>query len=117
MKDAKPLLIALPTAGLANLGRLAIVVFLAAGLAVGCHKNNQEVVAVDEGIVPSDPQVAANLANLSGALRRAMHQHRLTDNFDEFVAVANVDVPSPPPGLKYAINKRWKVILVDANAK
>jgi hypothetical protein len=117
MRAAKPLLITPTCHGLANLGRLGVVFFVALVVVVGCQKNEQVVVAADEGIVPTDPQVVENLANLSGTLRRTMHQHRLTGKFDEFVAAANVEAPPPPPGQKYAISKKWKVILVDASAK
>lgn len=87
-------------------------------LAGGCHKPiPAEVVDVQEGITPTDPQVTANLAELSGLLRRSMHQHRMTGTFENFVEVTKADVPPPPAGEKYAISKRWKVILVEANAK
>jgi len=91
---------------------------MAVALAVGCHKNNTQAgIVSQEGIVPSDPQVASNLVNLTGTLRRCMNQHRLTGDFDEFVSACSVNVPPPPAGQKYAINKMWHVILVDANAK
>jgi hypothetical protein len=91
---------------------------MAVALAAGCHKNNaQTPLASEQGIVPTDPVVASNLVNLTGLLRRTLPRHRLTGNFDEFVAAAGVEVPPPPPGQKYAINKMWHVILVDANAK
>ena len=112
VRDLKPLKNQLPSGGLTNLGCLALVACLAVGLAGGCHKTGGG--ASDEGIAPSDPQVAANLANLSRELRRAMPRTRLSTNFDEFVAFAHLDVPPPPPGQKYAISKKWKVILVEA---
>jgi hypothetical protein len=114
----KPLTMKLTSAGLTNLCRLAVVACMAVALAVGCHKDSaQAVVASDQGIVPKDPQVVSNLVILNHELRQAMHQHRLTGNFDEFVAAAGVEVPPPPAGQKYSINKNWHIILVDANAK
>ncbi len=121
MMDMKPLITKLPAGALTNLCRLAVVAFvacMAVTLTAGCHKNNPPpAVTAEQGIVPSDPQVVTNLANLTRELRRTMHQHRLTGNFDEFVAAAGVEVPPPPAGQKYAISKLWHVILVDANAK
>jgi hypothetical protein len=97
--------------GLTNPGRVAVVAFLAVALAGGCHKTGG---VSDEGIVPSDPEVAANLVNLSRELRRALPSLNKSTNFEDFVAVSHVEVTPPPPGQKYAISKRWKVILVDA---
>jgi len=97
---------------LKRVGRLAFVACLAVALAGGCHKKGGGV--SEEGLAPPDDQVAANLANLSRELRRAMPHYHLTKNFDEFVALTHLDVPPPPPGEKYAINLRWKVILVEA---
>jgi len=115
VRDLEPLKIQLPAGGLTKLGRLVVIACLAAGLAGGCHKKGGG--AAEEGIVPADPQVAANLANLSRELRRTLPHTHLSGNFEEFVAISHVDVPPPPPGQKYAISKKWKVILVDANAK
>jgi hypothetical protein len=113
VRDMKPSRIQLPAGGLTKLGRLAVVVAcLAVALAGGCQKKDGG--ASGEGIVPSDPQLAANLADLSRELRRAMPSHHLSGSFEEFVAVSHLDVPPPPPGQKYAISKRWKVIVVDA---
>jgi hypothetical protein len=111
-------MIKLSSGGLTNLCRVAVVACMAVVLAVGCHKNEtQAVITFDQGIVPSDPLVASNLVKLTGILRRTLPRHRLTGNFDEFVEAAGVEVPPPPAGQKYVINKRWQVILVDANAK
>ena len=92
--------------------RLALVACAVVGLAGGCHK--KEIGVSGEGIVPSDPQVAGNLANLSQELRHAMPRTHLSGSFEEFVSVCHLEVPPPPPGEKYAISKKWKVILVDA---
>jgi len=110
--DVKPSRTQWPAGGVTHAGRLAVVACLAVALAGGCQKKNG--VASDEGIVPSDPQVSENLVNLTKELRRAMPRTHLSGNFEEFVAFSHVDVPPPPPGEKYAISKKWKVILVEA---
>jgi len=90
---------------------VVLVAFLAVALAGGCHKKNG---ASEEGIVPSDPLVAANLVTLSRELRRALPGLNKSRSFENFVTVSQVEVPPPPPGQKYAISTKWKVILVDA---
>lgn len=57
--------------------------------------------------------INATLAQLTKELRRTMVGRRLNRNFDEFVALRNLQVPPPPPGKKYAISQQWKVILVN----
>ena len=91
--------------------RLTLAAALAVSLAAGCHK---ETGVSGTGNVPTDPAVAANLARLSREVRKAMPHFQLTRNFDDFVAQTHVEVPPPPPGQKYAINEKWKVILIDA---
>jgi hypothetical protein len=60
-----------------------------------------------------DANGAADLAELSRQLRGWIVGHRrLPQSFEEFVSTANLKVPPPPPGKKYAINKST-VILVD----
>ena len=62
---------------------------------------------------PADPAAAADLSALSRSLRGWIVGHRrLPNSFEEFVSSANLTVPPPPPGKKYAINKST-VILVD----
>ena len=86
--------------------------FLAlAVLCWGCGKPSRPAA---QGIAPSDPQVAANLALLSRELRKAMPHYKLTRDFEDFVNQTHVEVPPPPAGQKYAINEKWKVILVEA---
>lgn len=97
--------------GLKRQGFLASVACLVVALGGGCHRKGG---ASDNGLAPPDAQVAENLANLSRDLRRAMPHYPLTTNFDDFVALTHVEVPPPPPGEKYAINSKWKVILVEA---
>lgn len=55
----------------------------------------------------------AVLAQLTRALHRTMIGRKLSGSFDEFVAISGVDVPPPPPGKKYAIDKHWHVVLVN----
>lgn len=65
-------------------------------------------------IKPADNgDINATLAQLTHELRRTMVGRRLNRNFDEFVALRNLQVPPPPPGKKYAISQQWKVILVN----
>jgi hypothetical protein len=93
---------------------------MAVVLAAGCHKTDPGPPTIppsELGIVPADPLVVSNLDLLTRKLRRTLQTRRLTRKFDEFVAAADIEVPPPPAGQKYAINKFWRVILVDANAK
>lgn len=62
---------------------------------------------------PDDGNMDATLAQLTRELHRTMIGRRLNRNFEEFVALRNLQVPPPPSGKKYAIDERWKVILVD----
>jgi hypothetical protein len=100
-----------------------MIVMVSASLVLtgGCHRDRGAAVVanLDHGIVPSDPQVQSNLDTLTGEVHRALvtPQYRLTGGFDQFVAATGVDVPPPPAGEKYALNKEWQVILVDAKAK
>lgn len=104
--------------GFAKVGCFAVLTLVAVSLSTGCHKSETtQAVVSDAGITPTDPEVVANLDNLTGILRRTLPQHRLTGNWNEFVAAANIEPPPPPPGEKYAINKMWHVILVKADTK
>lgn len=98
------------TFGLTAPGHVSCCAILVLALAAGCHKNGG---ASDAGIAPTDPAVAANLANLSREVRRALPGLNKSRDFANFTNVAHVEVPPPPPGQKYAINERWKVILVE----
>ncbi len=57
--------------------------------------------------------INATLTQLTKELHRTMVGRRLNRNFDEFVALRNLQKPPPPPGKKYAISQQWKVILVN----
>ena len=58
--------------------------------------------------------VPVNLTQLTGAMRlwRMMNGHTPT-NFEEFAAKPNIQIPPPPPGKKYAIDRKLHVILVN----
>ena len=87
--------------------QLTAVTALALALA-GCGK--REEVAGATG----DPEVDARLVQLTKELHHTMAGRKINRNFDEFVALAHLDAPPPPPtGKKYAINEKWKVVLVD----
>jgi len=81
-------------------------------LAAGCGK--KAGAGAEEGSAPPDPQVEANLSQLTHELRRTMVGNKLSGSFEEFTNVRHLEAPPPPPGKKYAISKKWKVILVDA---
>lgn len=51
------------------------------------------------------------LAQLTRELHRAMIGRKLSGSFEEFVAISHVQVPPPPPGKKYVISKKWRVVL------
>ncbi|HEX3625657.1 MAG TPA: hypothetical protein VH280_09545 [Verrucomicrobiae bacterium] len=54
------------------------------------------------------------LQSLNRAMVRWMRaNHRRPRNFQEFASTANVQIPDPPPGKKYALNGRGFIILVD----
>jgi hypothetical protein len=119
MKEGKSLDVKLPSGGLLNIARLAVMALLALGLATGCHKQDQSALTVDAGIVPTDPAVQSNLTTLTQQLHHMLTgpEGRIPTNFEDFVASQGVEPPPPPPGQKYSINKEMRVILVDANSK
>ena len=101
-----------------NLGRVVFAAFLIVALTGGCHKQHISPMAQEEGIEPTDPQVVDNLAQLTSAVTRATRHHHDIVTFEGFVAVSpDVEVPPPPPGLKYAIGKGRKVVLVANKTK
>jgi hypothetical protein len=53
------------------------------------------------------------LGQLTRQLHRTMIGRKLSGSFEEFVAISHVQVPPPPAGKKYAISKKWRVVLVD----
>ena len=114
----KSSILSLSSGGLASLCRLGVVACMAVVLAAGCSKSAPTDLSASRA-VSSDPQVVSNLDMLTDELHHCMNSHgrHLTGSFDEFVEVAQLTPPPPPPGKKYAINKGWRVILVDANTK
>ncbi|HEV2330228.1 MAG TPA: hypothetical protein VGY56_15710 [Verrucomicrobiae bacterium] len=51
---------------------------------------------------------------LNRAMVRWMRtNHRHPRSFEEFASTANVQIPDPPPGKKYALNGRGFIVLVD----
>jgi hypothetical protein len=99
----------------AVLWRIALAVWLAIGLslATGCKQQGAVNNSADQGAEAS-PEVAGNLAQLTRELRRTMPGHRLSGSFEEFASIrSDLTIPPPPPGKKYAIDKKWRVVLVD----
>jgi hypothetical protein len=88
-----------------RLVHLATVIVLALMLA-GCGKGG-------DAATTNDPEVDARLIQLTRELHHTMVGRKLNRDFDEFVALSKLEVPPPPPGKKYAISEKWKVILVN----
>jgi hypothetical protein len=89
-----------------RLVRFATVIVLALFLA-GCGKGGAGDASAN------DPEMDARLAQLTKDLHHTMVGRKLNRDFDEFVALSKLEVPPPPPGKKYAISEKWKVILVN----
>lgn len=83
---------------------LAILACLSVFLS-GCGKN--------DAMKDLDPQVSANLAQLTRELHHTMMGRKLNRDFAEFVSLSHLEVPPPPAGKKYAIDEKWKVVLVN----
>jgi hypothetical protein len=63
--------------------------------------------------VQPDADPAAVIEELNRELRRyRVTYQRLPANFEEFVATTRLQVPPPPPGKKYIINRQNRVELV-----
>lgn len=75
----------------------------------------------DAPVVPTDsgeakPQASGppNLEQLTHELHQWIgKKQRLPKNFEEFAADNASRIPPPPEGKKYAINSKWRVVLVD----
>lgn len=79
-------------------------------LAAGCGHRQE----VETDAASLSPEIQSNLQMLDHELRRTMLHHHLTGSFAEFAAARpDLQIPPPPTGKKYAIDKRWKVVLVD----
>ncbi len=87
-----------------------VSVLLLAVLLAGCGKHGADATA---SAASADPEMDARLAELTHTLHHAMVGRKLNRDFDEFVALCKLDVPPPPPGKKYAISEKWRVILQD----
>ena len=84
----------------------AILILLVSMLA-GCGRSG-------DGInTTNDPEMNDRLVGLTRELHHAMVGRKLNRDFDEFVALSKLEVPPPPPGKKYSINEKWKVVLVN----
>jgi hypothetical protein len=93
--------------------RLALLATVMLAFETGCRKHgNPNLVSVQTEEVTS--QEAETLAQLTHQLRRTMVHKHLTGTFEDFAAArADLTIPPPPPGKKYAISKKWTVVLVD----
>jgi hypothetical protein len=94
--------------------RLAWAIFLAAGSAglTGC-KPHGSADGTSGQAVDVSPEEVATLTQLTRELRRTMVRQRLSGSFEKFAAArSDLTIPPPPPGKKYAIDKKWKVVLV-----
>ena len=97
------------------LARLALAISLAVSLILltGCKRHGSVNTTADpSGDVSSEE--AATLGQLTRELHRTMVRHQLSGSFEEFAALrSDLTIPEPPAGKKYAISKKWKVVLVD----
>jgi hypothetical protein len=93
---------------------------LAAGVGVllclvgtGCGQRRPTDANVEQA-ADIKPEVSATLAQLTRELRKTMPRQKLDGSFEQFAALrSDLTIPPPPDGKKYAISKKWKVILVD----
>ncbi len=69
--------------------------------------------ATPPAAIVADPgNIAATLSQLTSELRRyALHTRSVPRDFEEFIAKSGVQAPSPPPGKRYAIQKRAVVLV------
>jgi hypothetical protein len=116
-----------------------ICIFLAAGLAMGCKRQDSAsapaAATAEKSADPAPPasprgpgpapealtnasviadtgDINATLQQLTGALRDYVVRTRsIPKNFDEFAAKSQVSFPAPPPGKKYAIEKQAVVLV------
>ena len=62
----------------------------------------------------SSNNAPTSLQQLNRAMIGWMRQnHRHPQNFEDFASSANIQIPDPPPGKKYALNGRGFIVLVD----
>jgi hypothetical protein len=61
---------------------------------------------------------ALTLRDLNRALLKLrMQGHQRPKTFEEFAATTNIQIPPPPAGKKYTLNKKGYIILVDSSTK
>jgi hypothetical protein len=112
---------------------LALALFMAAGIVVGCKKSEPPVPTADaqnvgeavpsprgtDFLTSAPPAVTiapsadtqTTLQQLSLELRRyVVRAHKIPKTFEEFAANSNVQFPPPPAGKKYAIEGQAVVL-------
>jgi hypothetical protein len=92
---------------------LTLLTVIMVAAAPGCkrHSNPNLVSAQSEDVTAEQ---AETLSQLTHQLRRTMVHQKLTGTFEDFEAArTDLTIPPPPPGKKYAISKKWTVVLVD----
>jgi len=63
---------------------------------------------------PENGNMSKTLGDLSQAVRSyIVANHRQPTSFEDFVANSHITVPPAPPGKKYALDRRLRVILVN----
>jgi len=63
-------------------------------------------------IVSDASNIDATLTQLTSELRNyVLHTRSVPRNFEEFIAKSGVQAPAPPPGKKYAIQKKAVVLV------
>ncbi len=63
-------------------------------------------------VVSDAGNIDAILSQLTSELRTyVLHTRSVPRNFEEFIAKSGVQAPSPPPGKKYAIQKKAVVLV------
>ncbi len=91
-------------------------------LAMGCGKKenatNTPPPAADNpstALAVAPPQVQdPDLSELNRQLRRwIVRNRRPPKNFDDFASSCGFQIPSPPPGKKYSIDKQMHIVLVN----
>lgn len=63
-------------------------------------------------VISDAGSIDATLVQLTSELRDyVLHTRSVPKNFEEFVAKSGVQAPAPPPGQKYAIQKKAVVLV------
>ena len=80
--------------------------------------------AVPAPMANPSPMTTTNSGSLTTLqmLNRAMvgwmrQNHRRPQNFEDFASSANIQIPAPPAGKKYALNGRGFIVLVDMSTQ